>query len=102
MKRYEQISFIKEKANEFRNIMKAGDEIALKCWIQSLSKCAVQEFSSFANGLARDFDAVRNSFKYSFSNGLLEGHVNRLKTIKRIMYGRGKYDLIKSKVLFTW
>lgn len=37
---------------------------------------------------------------YPFSNGLLEGHVNRLKMIKRMMYGRAKLDLLEIRVLY--
>jgi transposase len=55
---------------------------------------------SFANGIKQDFDAVLNGLLFEFSNGLLEGHVNRVKTIKRMMYGRAKFDLLRQRVLY--
>lgn len=47
----------------------------------------------------RDLEAVLNSVKYPESNAILEGNVNRLKMIKRDMYGRAGYDLLRAKVL---
>jgi transposase len=42
---------------------------------------------------------VRNALPYSWSNGLVEGHIARLKLIKRQMYGRAKLDLLRVRVL---
>lgn len=38
---------------------------------------------------------IENSLDYTYTNGILEGNVNRVKTIKRIMYGRANFDLVK-------
>ena len=53
----------------------------------------------FAEGLSRDIDAVRAALAYQWSNGPTEGHVNRLKLLKRQMYGHAKFDLLRSCVL---
>lgn len=100
--KYKEIDFIREKVAEYRKSVKTQNEEGLIAWIHAVSECKINELKSFAIGLMRDIDAVVNSLKYPFSNGLLEGQVNRLKTIKRVMYGRGKYDLLRSKVLFRW
>jgi len=50
------------------------------------------------NGLKRDFQAVRNAIIYEYNNGLAEGSVNKLKVIKRIMYGRNKFEMLRQKV----
>ena len=47
-----------------------------------------------------DIDAVKNAIKYKYNNGLAEGSVNKIKVIKRIMYGRNSFELLKAKVLF--
>jgi transposase len=47
-----------------------------------------------------DFKAVENALNFGLNNALLEGHVNRLKTIKRQMYGRANLALLKKKVLY--
>jgi len=49
--------------------------------------------------LARDLDAVRLSIAVPWSNGPIEGHINRLKVIKRQMYGRAGFDLLKVRVM---
>ena len=44
-------------------------------------------------------EAVRNAIKYDYSNVLAEGCINKLKVIKRIMYGRCIFDTLKAKML---
>jgi transposase len=61
----------------------------------------LKEFASFARGLSEDYEAVINALRYKWSNGQLEGQVNRLKLIKRIMYGRAKFDLLRARVLHS-
>lgn len=61
--------------------------------------CGVEALKNFAQGLKRDYDAVENALTQPWSNGPVEGHVNRLKTIKRQMYGRAGFDLLKLRVL---
>ena len=51
---------------------------------------------SFARGLSEDYEAVMNTRRDEWSNGQLEGQVNRLKLIKRQMYGRAKFDLLRA------
>ncbi|MEO0429712.1 MAG: transposase, partial [Pseudomonadota bacterium] len=55
--------------------------------------------SSFARGLATDRDAVAAAMKEPWSNGQTEGQINRLKTLKRQMYGRAKLDLLKARMI---
>ncbi|WP_170808527.1 transposase [Pseudobacillus badius] len=47
-----------------------------------------------------DLQAVKNAFTMSYSNGLLEGQINRLKTIKRMTYGRASLNLFEKKILY--
>ena len=57
---------------------------------------------SFARYHARglqDLDAVRNALLLPWSNGQVEGQINRLKLIKRQMYGRAGFDLLRKRVL---
>ena len=57
-------------------------------WLRSATQSKLKEFISFARGLSEDYEAVKNALRYERSNGQLEGQVNRLKLIKRMMYGR--------------
>jgi transposase len=55
--------------------------------------------AQFARTLRRDMDAVELAITTPWSNGLIEGHINRLKTLKRQMYGRARFELLKARVL---
>jgi transposase len=59
------------------------------------------ELSSFANGITADIGAVRAALEHEWSNGQTEGQVHRLKLVKRQMYGRGKLDLLRARVLYA-
>lgn len=61
--------------------------------------CHVTELTSFVNGIRRDYAAVRAACSCKWSNGTTEGHVNRLKFLKRQMFGRAHLDLLRVKVL---
>jgi len=60
----------------------------------------VRSLISFANGIRQDYSAVRNALSSIWSNGQVEGQVNRLKFIKRMMYGRANFDLLRKRVLY--
>ena len=60
-----------------------------------------REIRVFATGLKSDYAAVKAGPTTEWSNGQLEGQVNRLKLIKRQMYGRAKFDLLRQRVLHT-
>jgi len=68
-------------------------------WLVSAQRSEIPEFVSFANGLTSDLQAVRGALEYGWGNGQTEGQVHRLKLIKRAMYGRGKLDLLRARVL---
>ncbi|BDP43909.1 hypothetical protein DAETH_38780 (plasmid) [Deinococcus aetherius] len=78
----------------------AGHEAQpLRGWLSDLEQSGIKELRAFAVGLDRDFDAVRAAVETAYSNGRMEGQINRLKTIKRGMYGRAGLDLPKARVL---
>jgi transposase len=69
---------------------------ALDGWLREAEASAL---APFAAGLRRDEDAVRAALTEPWSNGQVEGQVNRLKVIKREMYGRAGFDLLRGRVL---
>lgn len=83
----------------FKNIMFSKNPEELDSWIKNTKEYGIQEINSFINGIERDIDAVKNGIKYEYNNGLAEGSVNKIKVIKRIMYGRCSFELLKQKVL---
>ena len=57
------------------------------------------ELNSFVELLESDLDAVKNAIIYDYSNGVFEGFNNKTKVIKRQMYGRCNFDLLRLKIL---
>jgi transposase len=86
-------------ALSFVEVVKEQREDELRGWIIDAQRSEVPEFVSFANGLTTDLQAVRAALCYEWSNGQVEGQVHRLKLVKRQMYGRGKLDLLRARVL---
>lgn len=84
---------------EFVKIIRGQSSMKLSLWIVRAFDSKVRELKSFANGLQKDFLAVKEAIISSWSNGQTEGQVNRLKLLKRQMYGRAKFDLLKARVL---
>jgi len=85
----------------FGQLVRRHDHAALDAWLVSAERSGIPEFNGFARGLRRDLDAVTAALKWSWSNGQTEGHVNRLKTLKRAMYGRAKLDLLRIRLLYA-
>jgi transposase len=93
---------IYEIIKEFKNIMFSKNYEYLDVWIENTKKHKIPEINSFITGIERDLEAVKNGIKYDYNNGLVEGSVNKIKVIKRIMYGRCSFDLLKKKVLLQY
>ena len=65
-------------------------------WLEATRNSLV---GSFAGGVEKDLDAVRNAIISPWSNGQTEGQITRLKLIKRQMYGRAKIDLLQARLI---
>ena len=85
--------------HEFRAIFKKKNPDSLSPWMDKVYELGIPELDTFINGLKQDIDAVMNAITSEFSNGLAEGTINKIKVIKRIMYGRCRFDLLKSKCI---
>lgn len=88
-----------ELGREFENLLMSRSETSLDDWLRKARTSSIAEIKSFARGLTQDQSAVQAAVKYEWSQGLVEGQVNRLKLIKRQMYGRAKFDLLKARVI---
>jgi transposase len=71
----------------------------LDAWLAFAEASHLEVFESFITAVQQDKDAVLAGLTLPWSNGPLEGNVNRLKLIKRSMYGRAEIDLLKHRVL---
>jgi hypothetical protein len=86
-------------AHGFNHLVRERRGHQLEAWINHADTCSFPEIRGFAAGLLSDFDAVRAGLTQPWSSGAVEGNVNRLKMIKRQMYGRAKLDLLRKRVL---
>ncbi|MFE7302670.1 ISL3 family transposase [Streptomyces sp. NPDC057579] len=68
-------------------------------WIRQAEQEAPKPMSGFAGFLRRDLDAVTAGLTLTWSSGVVEGHVNRIKTLKRAMYGRASFALLRTRIL---
>src|SRR5487761_1540692 len=82
--------------NEFHRILRERATAAFETWLTATQTTALR---SFVVGILGDIGAVRAALSQPWSNGPVEGQVNRLKMLKRTMYGRAKFDLLRSRVL---
>lgn len=79
-----------------------GDDIGnLDKWLENYGESPLHELRSFAYGIRMDVKAVRNAIALDTSNGIVEGFVNKLKEVKRVMYGRASLGLLKRKMVFS-
>ena len=86
-------------ARQFMTMVRHRLQDRLDPWLETVKTSGIPALISFANGLQKDLAAVRNALRYAWSNGQTEGQVNRLKFIKRSMYGRANFDLLRKRVL---
>jgi transposase len=86
-------------ALSFVEIIRERRADGLREWLVTARRSEVAELITFANGSTADLGAVRAALGHEWGNGQTEGHVHRLKLIKRQMYGRGKPDLLRARVL---
>jgi transposase len=86
-------------AREFCEMVRGKTSEGLDVWLSQAGHCKIPEIERFANGLRGDYDAVKAALSLCWSNGQTEGQVHRLKLIKRQMYGRASFDLLRRKVI---
>ena len=94
-----EIKTLRELTEEFQQLVKRRREPVLDQWRERVARSGLSELKSFAEGLMSDEAAVREALRSKWSNGQTEGQINRLKLVKRQMYGRGKTDLLRARVL---
>lgn len=87
-------------ARDFADIIRQRQVEKLDTWLEQAAESGYQSWRNFADGLIQDYDAVRAALWLNWSNGPTEGHINRLKCLKRQMYGRANDDLLCKRVVW--
>ncbi|MGD9568700.1 MAG: transposase [Sedimentibacter sp.] len=99
MKKYPILGNLYELLRQLHEIIFSKRAEKLKEWMEKAEKFEISELSSYISGLSNDIEAVKNAITLKYNNGLAEGSVNKLKVIKRIMYERNSFELLKAKLL---
>ncbi|MFD8646339.1 ISL3 family transposase [Streptomyces mirabilis] len=86
-------------ARTFHDLLQHRRGHLLLEWVREAERDAPAPILSFAQGLCLDLEAVTAGLTLPWSSGIVEGHVNRIKTIKRTMYGRASFQLLRTRIL---
>lgn len=85
----------------FQGIMSGKVKMSITKWATAAMASGFSSIEAFAKGIMKDYKAVRNAIRYKQNNGLLEGSVCKIKSIKRVCYGRASFRLLAVKVLYN-
>ena len=86
-------------AMRFRGILRGTDTEKLDVWLHDADRTRLYGIRRFVGSLRQDLAAVRNAITETWSNGQTEGQINRLKTLKRAMYGSAGVELLRARML---
>jgi len=95
----EKVAEAYDLGQRFTKMVRERQHESLLPWLEDVARSKIDALTGFANGIKQDLAAVTNAFSLPWSNGQVEGQVNRLKLIKRQMYGRANFDLLRRRVL---
>jgi transposase len=96
-----QLAAMRSHIRRFAEMMVDRRGHDLEAWMTSVLADDLPELHSFVAGLRRDQDAVTAGLTLPYSSGPVEGHINRIKMIKRQMYGRANPDLLRKRILLA-
>ncbi|MCX5247141.1 ISL3 family transposase [Streptomyces sp. NBC_00201] len=99
--RCEHVATTNRLARKFATILRRRDGHRLADWLEEVEQHDIKDLHVFANGVRKDLAAVTAGLTVSWNSGAVEGHVNRIKMLKRQHYGRAGFDLLKRRILLT-
>jgi transposase len=95
------IGVAQDLAQDFVRLLRTREVAGLAPWLVRAEECTVTEVREFAAGIRRDQPAVQAALAYAWNSGQVEGQVNRLKLVKRSMYGRASFALLRQRFLLA-
>lgn len=102
LKMFPQLMKLDELVHSFQELFNEKKDENLMSWIASYEHVDFSFVQSFIQGVLQDLSAAKLSIEALWSNGPVEGKVNQLKTIKRVMYGRAGFQVLRNRVLYQW
>ncbi len=88
-----------ELVQQFTRMLRTRTGDQLDAWLSHVRTSKIRELQGFVAGVERDKEAVKAGLTLPFSNGMVEGNVNKLKLVKRMGYGRAGFPLLRQRVL---
>jgi transposase len=85
---------------QFIELVNQRQPSKLDQWLKDCKATGIAMLQSFATRINQDYGALRAALETQWSNGQTEGQINRLKLLKRQMYGRANFDLLRQRVLY--
>lgn len=95
----QEANLLHQLVQDFLQMLRARQADRLNPWMQAARDSGIKEMISFVAGIERDYDAVRAGLRLNWSQGPVEGTVNKIKTHKRLMYGRAGFKFLRQKML---
>lgn len=95
-----EIEQVMEVVEDFLAMLRTLQGEQLEAWMETVQRSNIREMQNFVEKLRKDQQAVQVGLTLTWNNGVVEGHVNRLKCLKHTMYGRAKFDLLRQRVLY--
>lgn len=101
VKQHPDIALLVELADEFLELLRKRQTDAFDDWLMKAVSCTIKPLQTFAKGLFDDYAAVKASMMVEVSNGPVEGLNNKLKMLKRQMYGRASLELLEKRFVMA-
>lgn len=99
MEQHGDVAQARRLAQEFQVMVRQRQSEAFDGWLAASRTSGIAELESFAAGLQQEYSSIRAALSEPWSTGQVEGQITRLKLLKRQMYGRAKFDLLKQRVV---
>jgi transposase len=98
---HQDLAVVIDLTQDFCNIVRERQADRFDHWLARAVASAVAPLQRLATGLRTDYEAVKAGFRLPWSNGPVEGHINRSKMLKRSMFGRATLDLLSQRFLLA-
>jgi transposase len=99
IRKSQQVEMAYRFVQQFVTLLKERNAQPLSTWLRDCQMSGISDLVTFAQGLEKEGSALHAAFTLPYSNGPVEGKINKLKYIKRSMYGRSGFPLLRQKVL---
>ena len=91
----QEVMIVYRLLQSFLHMLRTRQPERLNGWMKEARACGIKGLGSFVAGVERDYDAVRAGLTFHWSQGPVKGTVNKIKTHKRLMYGRASFTLLR-------